>query len=101
MWLLTHAPGIKDMLAGIGLSELTLQPFVAALGFAVAVVLGFAAGFVPALSRLPRAHHRHAEDGLTMAIPLSYNVRNVRGALAGHAARDRRASRWWSRCSRC
>jgi len=50
MWLLTHAPGIKDALAGIGLSELSLQPVVAALGFAVAVVLGFAAGFVPALS---------------------------------------------------
>ncbi len=50
MWLLTNAPGIKDMLAGIGLSELNLQPVVAALGFAVAVVLGFAAGFVPALS---------------------------------------------------
>ena len=27
---------------------------------------------------LPRAHHRHAEDGVAMAIPLSYNVRNVR-----------------------
>jgi ABC-type antimicrobial peptide transport system permease subunit len=38
------------MLAGIGLSELNLQPIVAALGFAVAVVLGLAAGFVPALS---------------------------------------------------
>jgi putative ABC transport system permease protein len=50
MWFLTHAPGIKDALAGIGLSELTLQPVVAALGFSVAVVLGFAAGFVPALS---------------------------------------------------
>jgi putative ABC transport system permease protein len=50
MWVLTHAPMIKDMLAGIGLSELSLQPVVAALGFGVAVVLGFAAGFVPALS---------------------------------------------------
>ena len=49
MWLLTNTPGIKDALAGIGLSELTLQPLVAALGFAVAVFLGFAAGFVPAL----------------------------------------------------
>ena len=26
MWVLTHAPGIKDALAGIGLSELSLQP---------------------------------------------------------------------------
>jgi putative ABC transport system permease protein len=49
MWLVTHTPGIKGALAGIGLSELTLQPLVAALGFAVAVFLGFAAGFVPAL----------------------------------------------------
>ena len=50
MFLLTHAPGLKDMLAGIGLSELPLRPTVAAIGFAVAIVLGFAAGFVPALS---------------------------------------------------
>jgi putative ABC transport system permease protein len=49
MWVLTHAPGIKDALAGIGLSELSLQPLVAVLGFGVAVFLGFAAGFVPAL----------------------------------------------------
>jgi putative ABC transport system permease protein len=49
MWAVTHTPGIKDALAGIGLSELTLRPLVAALGFAVAVFLGFAAGFVPAL----------------------------------------------------
>jgi putative ABC transport system permease protein len=50
MWLLTNTPGIKDALAGIGLSEITLQPLVATLGFGVAVFLGFAAGFVPALS---------------------------------------------------
>jgi putative ABC transport system permease protein len=49
MWVLTHAPGIKDALAGIGLTELNLQPFVAGLGFVVALLLGFAAGFVPAL----------------------------------------------------
>jgi putative ABC transport system permease protein len=49
MWLLTHAPGVKDALAGIGLSELNLRPLVAALGFANAVFLGFVAGFVPAL----------------------------------------------------
>ncbi len=29
MWLLTHTPGIQDALAGLGLSELTLQPLVA------------------------------------------------------------------------
>jgi putative ABC transport system permease protein len=49
MWVLTNTPGIKDALAGIGLSELGLKPLVAALGFAVALFLGFAAGFVPAL----------------------------------------------------
>ncbi len=49
MWLVTNIPEIQGALAGIGLSELTLQPLVAALGFAVAVFLGFAAGFVPAL----------------------------------------------------
>jgi putative ABC transport system permease protein len=48
MWVLTHAPGVKDMLAGIGLSTLTLRPLVAATGFAVALFLGFAAGFLPA-----------------------------------------------------
>jgi len=48
MWLLTSVPGIRDMLAGLGLSELNLQPAVAAVGFGVAVLLGLAAGFVPA-----------------------------------------------------
>src|SRR5262245_12390518 len=48
MWMMTHAPGVKDMLAGIGLSTLNLKPMVAATGFAVALFLGFAAGFVPA-----------------------------------------------------
>ena len=50
IWLLTHAPGISDMLAGFGLSELNLQPAVAAVGFSVALFLGFAAGFVPAFN---------------------------------------------------
>ena len=49
LWMLTHAPGIKDALAGIGLTSLDLQPSVALLGFAVALFLGFAAGLVPAL----------------------------------------------------
>jgi ABC-type antimicrobial peptide transport system permease subunit len=38
------------MLAGLGLSELHLKPMIAALGFAVALGLGFAAGFGPALN---------------------------------------------------
>ncbi|HEV7502296.1 MAG TPA: FtsX-like permease family protein, partial [Vicinamibacteria bacterium] len=50
MFMLTHAPGIGDMLAGIGLSELHLKPVIALLGFAVALGLGFAAGFAPALT---------------------------------------------------
>ena len=50
MFLLTNAPGIGDMLAGIGLSELHLKPMIGLMGFAVALVLGFAAGFVPALN---------------------------------------------------
>jgi putative ABC transport system permease protein len=50
MWVLTHGPGIRDMLAGLGLSELHLKPMIAALGFAVALGLGFAAGIVPALN---------------------------------------------------
>jgi putative ABC transport system permease protein len=50
LWTLTNAPGIKDALAGIGLTALDLQPRVAALGFAVALVLGLAAGFVPAMT---------------------------------------------------
>jgi putative ABC transport system permease protein len=50
MWTLTHAHAVKDMLAGIGLTELHLRPLVAGLGFAVALGLGFAAGFVPALN---------------------------------------------------
>jgi putative ABC transport system permease protein len=49
LWTLTHAPGISDALAGIGLSELNLRPVVAVLGFANALFLAFLAGFVPAL----------------------------------------------------
>jgi putative ABC transport system permease protein len=50
MWVLTHAPGVSDMLAGIGLSSLRLRPLVALTGFGVALFLGFAAGFMPAWS---------------------------------------------------
>jgi putative ABC transport system permease protein len=50
MWLLTHTPGIRDALSGIGLSSLSLRPLVATLGFANSVFLGFVAGFVPALA---------------------------------------------------
>ncbi len=49
LWTLTHAPGISAALAGIGLSELNLRPFVAALGFSIALLLAFLAGLVPAL----------------------------------------------------
>jgi putative ABC transport system permease protein len=50
LWALVHAPGLKDMLAGMGLSEIRLQPLVMTLGFAVALFLGLLAGVVPALS---------------------------------------------------
>jgi putative ABC transport system permease protein len=49
LWALTHAPGLKDALAGLGLSELNIRPLVAGLGFANALFLGFVAGFLPAL----------------------------------------------------
>jgi putative ABC transport system permease protein len=49
LWMLTHAPGIRDALAGFGLSELTLGPVVAGLGFANAVFLGLVAGLLPAM----------------------------------------------------
>lgn len=50
IFLLTSAPGIKDMLAGLGLSSLTLPLPVAAIGFSVALLLGLLAGFVPAFN---------------------------------------------------
>jgi putative ABC transport system permease protein len=50
IFLLTSTPGIKDMLAGMGLSSLTLPLPVAALGFSVALLLGLLAGFVPAFN---------------------------------------------------
>lgn len=46
--LLTSAPVIKDILAGMGLSSLSLPVPVAALGFLVSLFLGLAAGFIPA-----------------------------------------------------
>ncbi len=47
---LSHAPGVTELLAGMGLTGLELKPAVAALGFFIAVVLGLFAGLVPALS---------------------------------------------------
>ena len=79
MWLLTHTPGIKDALAGLGLSELSASgPWSRPSASPTRVFLGFVAGFLPGPRRLPRADHRHAEDGVAMALPLYYNVRNVR-----------------------
>lgn len=49
MWLLMNSPA-KDVLAGIGLSSLTLSPSVGAIGFGVALFLGLAAGFMPAFN---------------------------------------------------
>jgi putative ABC transport system permease protein len=50
MFMLTNTPGVGDALAGMGLSELHLKPMIAVMGFGVALALGFAAGFVPALT---------------------------------------------------
>src|SRR5262245_50685130 len=50
MWTLSHAAAVQDMFARFGLTELHLKPLVAALGFAVALGLGFVAGFVPAVN---------------------------------------------------
>jgi putative ABC transport system permease protein len=47
---LSNAPGISEMLAGMGLSGLELKPAIASAGFAAAVVLGLFAGLVPAVS---------------------------------------------------
>lgn len=46
---LTRIPATSQLLGGIGLSTLSLSPSVAAFGFAVAVLLGLGAGFVPAI----------------------------------------------------
>lgn len=50
LYVVSHAPGVSDILAGIGLTGLELKPAVAALGFFIAVALGLFAGLVPALS---------------------------------------------------
>ncbi len=50
LYTMSHAPGVTDLLAGIGLSGLELKPSVAALGFFTAVALGLIAGLVPAVS---------------------------------------------------
>lgn len=50
LYAVSHAAGVSDILAGIGLSGLELKPAVAVLGFFIAVALGFFAGLVPAVS---------------------------------------------------
>ncbi len=50
LYTASHASGVTQLLAGIGLSGLDLKPAVAAIGFTIAVVLGLVAGLVPALS---------------------------------------------------
>ncbi len=48
IWGLTSLPGLKDALAGFGLTSMSLSPSVALVGFGVALLLGLAAGFMPA-----------------------------------------------------
>jgi len=50
LYALSHAPGVSELLAGIGLSGLELKPAVALLGFFIAVALGLVAGLIPAVS---------------------------------------------------
>jgi putative ABC transport system permease protein len=50
LYFVSHAPGVNELLAGIGLSGLELKPAVAVLGFFIAVALGLFAGLVPAVS---------------------------------------------------
>ena len=50
LYVVSHAQGVSEILAGIGLTGLELKPAVAVLGFFIAVVLGLVAGLVPALS---------------------------------------------------
>jgi len=50
LYAVSHAPGVNEILAGIGLSGLELKPGVAVVGFVIAVALGFFAGLVPAVS---------------------------------------------------
>ena len=50
LYFVSHAPGVSELLAGIGLSGLELRTPVAVLGFFVAVALGLVAGLVPAIS---------------------------------------------------
>ena len=50
LYVVSHAQGVSEILAGIGLTGLELKPAVAMLGFFIAVVLGLVAGLVPALS---------------------------------------------------
>lgn len=50
LYVVSHAAGVSDILAGIGLSGLELKPAVAVLGFFIAVLLGLFAGLVPAVS---------------------------------------------------
>ena len=75
---LTHAPGMKSLVATVGLSELRIPPAGGGARLRERRLPRLRRRLRARLLRLPRAHHRHAEDGLTMALPLYYNVRNVR-----------------------
>jgi putative ABC transport system permease protein len=48
LWIVSGVPAMKEVLAGFRLSGLALRPWVGALGFGAALVLGLAAGFLPA-----------------------------------------------------
>ena len=55
LWFLTHAPGMKSLVATVGLSELSIPPLVAALGFANAVSSDSSPASCPPTPRTARA----------------------------------------------
>ncbi len=60
-------PMIGDLVRGFPNFGMTWP--VASLGLGFALFLSLAAGLIPAVTRVSRAHHRHAEDGLTWRFP--------------------------------
>jgi hypothetical protein len=77
LYFVSHAPGVSEILAGIGLSGGELKPAVAALGFFIAVVLGLFAGLVPALSAY-RAKIAGLRSWVSMGVMPRMNWRQVK-----------------------
>ena len=69
------APGLANALPGM---TFYLAPQQLAAGLALALLVGVLAGALPALVGDAAAGGRRAAEGVTMAIPLTYNLRSVR-----------------------